>query len=129
MKKLQQKISASASVTTVIALTGLLLLGGIIVVLNSIDLAKSSKVKIETSLAQLRARTCFEESLQKIKYDHYYQDTFTINYADGTCQATVVDHDVIPDYKEITITSSVDAYSYQEEKLVDIATSPFDVID
>ncbi|MEI7578473.1 MAG: hypothetical protein WCJ58_00360 [bacterium] len=124
----QQKLPASASLITVIALSGVLLIGGMIVVFNSVDLAKASKAKLNNTEAIVVADTCFEESLQKLKINQNYTGNLTVTLTAGNCQATISNHPTQANFRNILISAAVNEYYFNTSKTIDISVSPFQVV-
>lgn len=112
----------SIALTTVIVLTGILLLGGITLTLNSIDLSSGTKDYFARNLAETRLRSCIEESLLKLKSNQAFAGNVVVTYSDGNCTSVISNESAT--VKILTITSTVDEYTLSEIKRVDISTDP-----
>jgi hypothetical protein len=122
MKTQRQK--GNITLTLVLFVSVILLLGGITVVIASIDFTQSSKSFYNTTLANIRSQSCLDDGLLRIKNDTSYTGNYSITFSDGSCTGTVVNSGT-PNIKSITITGLVNGYSYTKIKKADTSTSPF----
>jgi hypothetical protein len=129
MRNTKIKLRGSVSLTTVILVSAVLLLSGIIVVLNSVDLSKASKGKLMNSVSTIQSYTCFEEVLERLKMNRNYTGTFTISLPNGTCDVAVSIHPTQNNYRNVLINSNANGFFYTENRIVDISVSPIQIID
>jgi hypothetical protein len=118
------KLKANVSLTTVIVTSAVLLVSTITVMLSIMDMSKSSKNNYNYEMNTLRAVSCIEESMNRIKYNPNFTGTVTIAFGDGTCES-VVSLDSDPNIRNLSITSQYNGYYYQVNKKADISQSPF----
>jgi hypothetical protein len=126
---MKKKFKANISLTTVLVTTTIILLGGISVLLSSMDLANITKSSYNKMLNELRSRSCLEEGLRRIKINTGFTGTASITYSDGNCVATVGNDPSDSNKKIITIVSTLAEYQYNLTKHIDISTDPFTIID
>jgi hypothetical protein len=123
---MRKSLQASISLVTVIIMSAILLLGGLTVISSTIDLAKSNQDSIYHELNVFRIRSCVEEALNRIKFNHAYTGTASITFTDGNCSAVVTnDPGGNLNMKYITITSQINNFYHSVGKIVDITNTPF----
>jgi len=116
----------SVSLLTVIIMSAILLLGGLTVISVTIDLAKSNQDSIYHELNVFRIRSCVEEALNRIKFNHTFVGTASITFSDGSCSAEVTnDPGGNLNLKRISVTAQINNYYHSVNKLVDITNTPF----
>jgi hypothetical protein len=126
---MNKKFKANISLTTVLVTTSILLLGGIGVIINSIDLAKSTRSANNFMLNELRARNCIEEGLYRMKLNPSFTGQVNVSFTDGNC---IVDISIDPqngNYRIFAITSIINDYQYSITKHIDITQNPFVILD
>ncbi|MBD3329212.1 hypothetical protein GF357_01835 [Candidatus Dojkabacteria bacterium] len=74
---------ANAALVLVVAMSAILIIGGISVVLSSVDLGKSSGDAVSGSYARLNSVSCREEALYKIARDPNYVGDTTLSFDTG----------------------------------------------
>jgi hypothetical protein len=119
-------IKGNITLTTVLFVSVILLLGGITLVITNIDFTLASKGFYNGTLAQIRSRTCLNDSLLRLKTNTAYTGSFTISFTDGTCSATVANGSSA-NTKTISLSAAVNGYSYSQTKNVDTSVIPFRV--
>ncbi len=125
---MRKTLEANISLTTVIIMAAILLMGGLTVLISTMDLARANKDSIYYELNTFRLRSCVEEALNRLKFDHSYQGTASITFADGICSAVVTnDPGGNINLKYIAITSRIDNFYNSANKLVDLTNTPFTV--
>jgi hypothetical protein len=125
--RLPKKIKANISLITVLVTTMILLLGGIVVIMNSIDLSHSAKDSFNGIINEMHARSCVEEGLVRIKKDVTFTGQFTITFTDGSC-TNVVTTDSPTTVKKFTISSNASGYNLSLIKKVDTSVDPFVIL-
>lgn len=114
---------AHIALTTVLLVSSLLLTGGTILVLTTIDTAlgvKSLSINIDT---KNHAKTCIEESLYKIDKNKSYTGNSSVTEGNKTCTYTV-SNNANPSLKTVVISSSIGSYNYSTTFTVNITTNP-----
>lgn len=127
-KILQQKQKGAAALITLIILSTVLLLTGITLVLNSIDLNRSLKGFISNQFLYIQSRTCLEDAMSKIRFNPNYDGTSTFTLNGITCQVTVANNAGNINYRDINLTVNNGEFYYSELKIVNISTNPISVI-
>jgi len=126
---MKSKLKGNISLTTVLITTTLILLGALTVLLSSTDLSLATKTANIKMLNELRAHSCLEEGLNRLKKDTLYIGTVTITFADGNCSAIVVNDPINSNLKNFTISSIMKSHNYDIDKVVDVSVDPFVIID
>jgi hypothetical protein len=124
--KHRNKQKGNIALTTVLFTSTILVLGGLALVIVSIDFTLSTKAYYHRSLAKIRTRSCVQEGLYRIKQEPVYTGTSSLTFTDGSCSVTVVDT-AVANTKSLSIISTVNGYSMTSTKKADISTSPFTV--
>lgn len=127
-KKPGKNLDAAVALTTLIVISSILLLTGMTIVVTSIDLSKSTKNASITMQNESQLISCREEALIRLKTDPAYLGTDTITYANGSCDYTMAVHATNPDYRDLTITSTLDEYTLEEIMTVDVSQNPMEMI-
>lgn len=120
-----KKLKGNVSLTTVLVTSAILLLSGTTLLFGSIDQGRISKDNVNYQLAHIRAYSCLEEALNRIKRSQTFEGTVEIIYTDGQCQAQITTDPINNNFKLININSFYNSYQVSEAKKVDISTSPF----
>ena len=118
----------SIALTLVLVTSSMLLVSGVTVLLLSIDLTLSSKNINNRLLAEIRATTCFEESMFKLKLNTSFTGNVDYSYADGSCSGTIAQDAGNPNHKIIDVSGTIDEYTHNAEYVVDVSTSPISVL-
>ena len=117
---------ASVSLTTVLLTGTILLLIGLTVIINAVDLANASKDSVNYELNLMRSRSCLEESLNKIKINYTFIGSVSITYSDGACTATVAaDPGGNANKRRISVVSTIGNYTFTITKQADLSVSPY----
>ncbi len=119
----------SVALTTVIIISGILIFGGVVAVISSIDVINATNNNINVEISKIYSGTCFQESLHKLKTNPGYEGT--VNYADNgnNCSAVVTTNSGNSDIKDIQISSTYNNHTFTEFKQIDTSTDPFEIID
>ena len=115
--------------TTVLIITAILLFGGMTVLISSMDLSKISKDTLNNSLNNLRANSCVEEGLNKLKWNNYFIGSASIPYPDGGCTVNISLDKTDNNFRIFSIESTLDDYKFTLTKKVDISQSPFLIVN
>lgn len=118
----------NVALSTVIIVCSVLLLGGVALVLASANLAHSTKNYESRMILEGISRTCLEESLIKLKSEPTYEGQVQYSNSHGSCTATIATDLVDPDLKNIVSESELDEYLLTSTTVVDVSTSPFQII-
>ncbi len=117
----------SVALTTVLVISAVLLMGGVTLVLTSMDLALSTKDYESKITMTSLSRTCLEESLIRLKSDPNYVGT--VSYSnDGSCTANITIDGVNPGYRNINVVSILGDHTLNDQNIVDVSTSPYQII-
>lgn len=127
MNKLITK-KGSVALTLVLVTSSMLLVSGITVLLLSIDLTISSKNVNSRLLADIRSRTCFEESMFRLKQNPSFTGTVEYAYENGNCEGNIAQDAVNANLRVITVSGNLNEYTHNEEYLVDVSEEPFTVL-
>lgn len=117
------KKKASIALTTVILISSILLTGGTILTLTTIDTALSVRnlsINIDTKNF---AKICIEESLYKVDRDKNFIGNATVSEGDKTCTLDIT-NDIDPSTKNVTVTSTFESYGYITTFKIDTSTNP-----
>lgn len=121
------KYKAGVALPTVILLASVLMLGGLRVVFNSIDVRRATKSYNIHTEARLRAHSCLEEGIQILKFDADYTGNFTLTFPSGECSAVISNLAGDPEIKELVVSSSYETTQYQMNYRVDVSSYPLKV--
>lgn len=120
-----RKFKASVSLTTVLVTTAVLLAGSISVLFNIIDMTRTNKDNLMYELNSIRADSCLEESMNKLKFNPNYTGDVSITFIDGSCISNITIDPLNIIIRDLHITSTIDEYHYEMYKKVDISQTPF----
>ena len=120
----KNRVKGSISLTTVILAGAILIVTGMAVLTNAIDIAMSTKSYFGKTVAETRIPSCVEESLLSISKLTTFTGTVTVPYTDGNCTSIVTNVVGDPTKKLLTITATYGEYSAKRVKKVDTTTSP-----
>lgn len=120
---------ASVALTTVLVTTAVLLAGSISILFNIIDMTRTNKDNLTYELNSIRADSCLEESMNKLKFNPNYTGEVIITFSDGTCLSNITIDPVNNDIRDLYITSNIDEYYHEMYKKVDISQTPFYVFN
>ncbi|MFZ6021984.1 MAG: hypothetical protein ACOYT9_00755 [Patescibacteria group bacterium] len=120
----KKRITGNVSLTTVIVVGALLIVSGMGLLANAIDVAMSTKSYFNQSLAGLQITSCVEEGMYKITKDVAFTGTVTVNYSDGNCQVVISNVGGNTSKKRLLVTAVVGDYTVTREKFADTTTSP-----
>lgn len=113
--------------TTAVVITGILMILGVALILTGIDLANTSNNFQSKMLAEMRARTCLEEGLNRVRIDEAYIGIITHTYSDGsTCSAEVSDYEVAG-FKQVDIESITKEFIHTEVKYINVSVEPYEL--
>ena len=126
---IKKKFKANISLTTVIITTTILLLSGVTVLFSSIDLSHSTESANAKMLNELRAKSCVEEGLIRLKNNILFTGVAAITFNDGSCSNTVSIDPQNNNNRIFTIISIISDYQYTVAKHIDISREPFVIID
>lgn len=124
-----KRLKASVSLTTVLVTSAILLVGSITVLFNIIDMSKTNKNNVMYELNNIRADSCLEETMNKLKFNPNYTGTVSIAFTDGNCESIVSIDPVNNDIRVLKITSIIEEYFYSINKRVDVSETPFYVFN
>lgn len=124
MHFVKRKLRGNVSLTTVIVVGALLIVSGMGLLANSIDIALSTKAYFNQTLADLRVTSCIEEGMFKITKDVAFTGTVSVTYTDGNCETVISNVGGNTSKKRLLITSTVGDYSVTREKFADTTVSP-----
>ena len=111
---------------TAVLIGSVLLLGGLSVVLNSVDVKRATAGYNEFTGARLEAKACQEEAMMKLKWNPTYTGNFNLTFPDGVCDVVV--SDIGPaTLKEVVVTSSNIDSDYEMKYEVDVSDYPLTV--
>jgi hypothetical protein len=122
-----KRLQGNISLTTVILVGALLIISGMAVLGNAIDVAMSTKSYFNRNIAEIRLVTCIEESMYKFTKNPNYTGTFSVTYSDGSCQATVTDIGGDPTKKNLALSATVNSFTVTRTKKADTTTSPMSI--
>lgn len=123
-KEYKHRKKGYVALTTVLVLVPMLLLIGITLIVNNIDLLITSHSLYEHKTLELKAITCQEEALFRIKDNISFTGANSITINGSTCTYTVTDGSS-SGLKEILIDINNGEYHYSKEKTVDTNQNPF----
>lgn len=127
-KIINQKKKGAAALITLIILSTVLLLTGITLVLNSIDLNRSLKGFISSQFLFIQSRSCLEDAMSKLQFNSGFNGTVTFNSNGITCQAVVSNNAGNSNYRDINLSANNGEFYYSELKIVNISTNPITAV-
>ncbi len=118
---------ASVALTTVIVITAILTVGAVTLVLNTIDINKTSRNLSDYSVSYLKSITCLEEGILRIKQDNNYTGVFDVRF-DGIdiCSATVTNPG--GSIRNIKVVSTNLDTNFVRNYEINISTDPYSVL-
>ncbi|MCA9380736.1 hypothetical protein KC678_00535 [Candidatus Dojkabacteria bacterium] len=116
----------SVALTTVIVLMGILTLGAITLILNTIDANRVNKNLGDYAISDLKAISCVEEGILKVKQDNNYTGNFNVTI-DGEEQCDGSVNDLGGQLRQLIVNASNESTNFYREYTIDISTSPFTV--
>lgn len=123
-----KKQKGAAALLTLIILSTVLLLAGITLVLNSIDLNKSLKGFQTSQSLYIKSRSCFEDAMSKIQFNSGYTGTSSITSSGVTCQATVTINSGNSTYRDIAISANNGEFYYTDTTTINTTTNPISIV-
>ena len=126
---MKKNLKANVSLTTVLIITTLLLLGGIAVVFTTMDLATSTKSSNNKIINDLQAQSCIEEGLYKLRNNSAFIGQVTVPFVNGVCVVNISVDAQNANQRVFSITSTSNEYQYDIIKHIDISQNPFVIID
>ncbi|PIY16829.1 hypothetical protein CO112_02200 [Candidatus Dojkabacteria bacterium CG_4_9_14_3_um_filter_150_Dojkabacteria_WS6_41_13] len=127
LDKKQKRAKGNISLTTVILVGALLIVSGMAVLSNAIDIAMSTKSYFNRTMTDIRTSTCIEEGMRKLVKLSSYTGTVSVTYPDGSCQVVIADVVGDPTHKTMAITTTYNEYTLLRNKKVNITTNPMSV--
>jgi len=127
MSSNKKKLQGNVSLTTVLVTSAILLLSGTTLLFGSIDQGRISKDNVNYQLAHIRAYSCLEEALNRIKRTQIFEGSVSILYDNGQCEADVTIDLINNNIRMISINSNYEDYQINITKQVDISSSPFTI--
>jgi len=126
---MKHKLDANISLTVVLVITTILILGGLTVLISSVDLAHSSKSANVKMLNELRSRSCVEEGLYRIKLNIMFTGQASIVFTDGNCVNNITIDPQNANIRIFTISSVINEYQFDIVKHIDITQHPYIIVD
>ena len=120
---------ANVSLTVVLVTSAVLLIGSITIILNVIDMTKTNKDNVMYELNTIRADSCLEESMNRLKFNPNFEGSVSITFEDGSCESIISIDLVNNDLRLLEISSVINEYHYQISKQVDMLQTPFYVFN
>lgn len=124
---MMDKYRASIALPTVVLISSILLIGGLSIIIMSIDIRKSTKGFSEYTTARLEAQACLEEGIEDLKFDSTYTGSFSMTFPSGSCDITISNIGGDPTLKEAVITSSHGDTDYEAKYEIDVSAYPLTV--
>lgn len=123
----QARFRGNIALTTVILVSALLVVSGMAVLTNAIDIAMSTKSYFNRVVTEVHTSTCVEEGMRKLVQLPTFTGSVTVTYPEGNCQVAIADVVGFPTQKTMVITTVFREYSITRTKKVDTSTSPMTV--
>lgn len=123
-----KKEKGAAALVTLIIVSTILLLSGVTLVLNSIDLNKSLKGFQSTQTLYIKSRSCFEDAMSRIQFNPGYTGTISITSDEITCQAVVSINSENGNHRDINLSSDDGEFFYSEFTVIDATTNPISIV-
>lgn len=121
------RAKGNVSLTTVILVGALLIVSGMGLLANAIDITLSTKSYFNRMLAESRISTCVEEAMYKLAKNPPYTGPITVAYSDGNCQVQISNIGGDPTKKNLQISATIGQYTVTKTKKADTTTSPMSV--
>jgi hypothetical protein len=118
----------SVAITSVIAISSILLVAGITLTLTTADFAKSTRNYENRFQNEINADSCLEEAIYKLNLAPTYVGNVSITTDSGSCVAALVAVSGDPNMKDVNITSTFDNNVYEETHRIDISDSPPSIV-
>lgn len=121
------RLKANISLTTVILVGALLIVSGMAVLSNAIDVAMSTKSYFNKAMADIRVSTCIEEGMYKLTKLSTFTGTVSVTYSDGNCQVVISNIGGDPTKKNLQVTAVYGQFTVTRTKKGDTATTPMSI--
>lgn len=125
--KQKKRIRGNISLTTVILVGALLIVSGMAVLSNAMDIALSTKSYVNRQFAELRTVSCIEEGMRQLTRNASFTGTRSIAFSDGNCEVIVSNLDGEPNRKMMVITSDYNGNVVTRTKFVKTDVSPMEL--
>lgn len=128
MKLLFNKKRGNIALTTVILVSSILVLGGLTLIASSVDYSASVKGFSKAPLADTLSDSCFEDSMYRLKLNKTFTGTTNLTLGTNQCSTNIQNDAGNNSIKIITITSTLDNYTFNKVKRVDVSGSKYVVL-
>lgn len=118
------RLRGNISLTTVIIVGALLIVSGMAVLSNAIDVSMSTKSYFNRIIGDMRVAACLEEGMYKISRTPTFVGTVSLTYPDGSCQVVVDNIGGDPTKKSLAVTGVFGEFTVTRTKKADTTTSP-----
>jgi len=118
------RLQGNISLTTVIIVGTLLIVSGMAVLSNAIDVSMSTKSYFNRIVTDIRVAACLEEGMYKISRTPAFVGTVSLIYPDGSCQVVIdnIGGDVTK--KSLLVTGVYGEFTVSRSKKADTTTNP-----
>ncbi len=123
-KLLKIRLKANIALTSVLLAGAVLVVTGIAILYNAIDVTIVSKNFVSRQFAELKIASCVEESMNRLVKNSSFLGNFTLTFDEGSCTAVITNIDGQPNLRSLQITAVSGEYTVRRSKRVDISTSP-----
>lgn len=121
---LQKKVAGNISLTTVIMVGAILIVSGMAVLSNAIDISMSTKSYFNRTMADIRISSCIDEGMYRLTKQPTYTGTVSVTYTDGTCQVVITNIGGDVTKKNLAVTATFSNFTATRVKKADTTTSP-----
>jgi hypothetical protein len=123
---ISDRLRGSIALTSVILAGAVLITSGMAVLFNAMDITIATKSYVSRSFVESKITSCIEEALYRINTNVLYTGSFTVTFADGSCQGNVTIDGSAPTKRFVSVTGTyLGEYILSRTKIVDTSTSPF----
>ena len=127
-KIITKKVKGAAALVTLIIVSTVLLLSGITLILNSLDLNKALKGYGSSQILYIQSRSCLEDAMSKLLFNSSYTGTASITSQGITCQTTVALNGSNSNHRNIELTANDGEFYYSDNIVVDISLNPITIV-
>jgi hypothetical protein len=118
------RLRGNISLTTVIIVGALLIVSGMAVLANAIDVSMSTKSYFNRTMGDIRVAACLEEGMYKLSRTPTFVGTVSLTYPDGSCQVVIDTIGGDPTKKSLAVTGVFGEFTVTRSKKADTTTSP-----
>lgn len=121
-----KQLKGSIALTTVLIATSVLMILGMALLSNTIDLTNTGKAYSNEYVLDTLQQSALEEGLYELVADNTYIGNFSYQVNGNTCNIGI-SNTLLPQIKEVAVECTYDGYTGRMTKKVDTSSSPYTI--